>query len=178
MDLAGTISKLSAREKAVVALTAIFVLVFIPYSFMHQPAQKAIASKRADLNNLTLEMKTLNSSIAAKVGREKVEDMPVITLPEANNLAEMLAAISLEAEQNGVEFISITQEGFSQRGQYLDLRLKLEMRSRYRPLTNFVRQIGDKHRLFMIQSLRYETNEALYPSGVAILRAVAYLEKK
>jgi Tfp pilus assembly protein PilO len=104
--------------------------------------------------------------------------MPVITLPQAHDLAGMIEAISKDAERTGVEFVSITQEGFSQKGKYVEMRLKLELRSRYRPLYDFMRRLGDKHRLFMIHSLRYETNEALYPSGVAILRAVAYLEKK
>jgi Tfp pilus assembly protein PilO len=178
MDVAGAIQKLSAREKAIVALTVIFVLVFVPYSFMYKPAQEAMAGKRQELDRLTSDLNKINSSLALKVSQEKSVDMPVITLPEAKDLAGMLDAITRDAEQNGVEFISITQEGFSRKGRYLEMRMKLELRSRYRPLTNFLQSIGDKHRLFMIQSIRYETNGALYPSGVAILRAVAYLEKK
>ena len=58
------------------------------------------------------------------------------------------------------------------------MRLKLELRAPYRPFYTFVRQLGYRHRLFMIQSLRYETNAALYPSGVGIMRAKAYLKRK
>lgn len=178
MDVAGTIQRLSGREKTIVAITVVFVLAYIPYVFMFSPAQQKIMIKRQELSNLNTEISALGLSLSAKVGEEQAVDMPVITLPQAQNLAGMIDAISRDAERTGVEVISITQEGFAQRGKYVEMRLKLELRSRYRPLYDFVRQIGDKHRLFMIQSLRYETNEALYPSGVAILRAVAYLEEK
>lgn len=178
MDIAGAINRISGREKAIVALTVVFVLVFVPYTLMYAPARAAIEGKREALNALTVEISKLNSSIAAKVGREQAVDLPVITLPQAQDLAGMLDAITREAERSGVDFVSITQEGFSQKGRYLEMRLKLELRSRYRPLNNFLRRLGDKHRLFMIQSLRYETNEALYPSGVAILSATVYLEKR
>jgi Tfp pilus assembly protein PilO len=90
----------------------------------------------------------------------------------------MIEAISREANRTGVEFISISQEGLSARGQYVEMRLKLELRSRYRPFYNFVRELGYKHRLFMIRSLRYETNAAIYPSGVGVMRATAYLRRK
>jgi Tfp pilus assembly protein PilO len=178
MDITGAIQKLSGREKAIVALTVVFVLAFIPYTFMFSPAQQNIIIKRQELSNLNTEISALSLSLTTKVGKEKAVDMPVITLPQANDLAGMLDAISKDAERTGVEFISVTQEGFSQKGKYVEMRLKLELRSRYRPLYDFIRHLGDKHRLFMIQSLRYETNEALYPAGVAILRVVAYLEKK
>jgi Tfp pilus assembly protein PilO len=178
MDVTGAIQKLSVREKAIVAITLVFVLAYIPYTFMFSPAQQKIMIKRQELSNLNTEISALSLSLSAKVGEEEAVDMPVITLPQAHDLAGMIEAISKDAERTGVEVISITQEGFKQKGKHMEMRLKLELRSRYRPLYDFVRDIGDKHRLFMIQSLRYETNEALYPSGVAILRAVAYLEKK
>jgi len=178
MDIVEKIQNLSAREKAIIALTVLVVFLYVPYSFIYQPERAELARKHQALDSLTTELNRLNSSLVVKVGQEKSVDMPVITLPEAQDLAQMLDSISREAERNGVEFISITQEGFSQVGPYVQMKCKVEIRSRFRPLNKFLRQLSDKHRLFMIQSLRYETNEALYPSGVAILKAVALLEKK
>lgn len=177
MDIAGRIAKLSRREKAISALTLFVVLVVAPYSLVYSPAREEIASRRQELQNLSDEITSLASSLKETVGGQ-TSDVPVITLPEASDLAGIIEAISLEADLTGVDFTSVSQEGFSRNGQYLQVMLKLEIRARYRQFYDFVRTISDKHRLFMIQSMRYETNEAIYPSGVGIIRAVAYLERK
>ena len=178
MDIAGAINKLSPREKTISAFTVIVLLALLPYMFIYSPPQEQIKVKRHELNTLNNEITALSSALRLKVGQEQAVDMPVITLPEANDLAGMIEAISREANRAGVEFISISQEGLSDRGQYVEMRLKLELRARYKPFYKFIRQLGDRHRLFIIQSLRYETNAALYPSGVGIMRAKAYLRRK
>lgn len=178
MDIAGTLKKLSGREKTILALTIFVALLVAPYFLLYVPARDEIALKREELKALNKEITALASSVGTKVGKQEEEETPALTLPEAQDLSGMLKAISMEAGLTGVDFISISQEGFSQSGDYVKTRLKLEMRSRYRPFHDFVKSIGDKHRLFMIQSLRYETNEAIYPSGVAIMKAVAYLRRQ
>lgn len=178
MGLADMIQGLSAREKAVTALAILVALAVIPYMLVYSPSREKIAGKRQEIETLQKDIASLTDSLKKRVGRERAAEMPAITLPEANDLAGMIEAISREADLAGVDFISFTQEGFSYGEQYVQLRMKLELRARYKPFYSFVKEIGDKYGLFMIQSLRYETNEAIYPSGVAIIRAVAYLKRQ
>ncbi|MGD2081124.1 MAG: type 4a pilus biogenesis protein PilO [Nitrospirota bacterium] len=180
MDIAGTLQNLSAREKLILGLT-IFVALFVaPYFVFYAPARENIADRREEMQALDEEIAALASSVKAGVGNqgEEKEETPALALPEAKDLAGMLTALGTEADLAGVDFISVSQEGSSEMGGYVKTRLKLELRSRYRPFHVFVKSLGDKHRLFMIQSLRYETNEAIYPSGVAIIKAVAYLRRQ
>jgi Tfp pilus assembly protein PilO len=178
MGLADILMRLSTREKAITGLTILVVLAVVPYLLVYSPAQEKISSKRRQLDTLQKEITSLTVSLKDRVGEGQAADMPAITLPEANDLAKMIEVISKEADNRGVDFISFTQEGFSYGDQYVQMRLKLELRARYKPFYSFVRALSDKHRLFMIQSVRYETNEAIYPSGVAIIKAVAYLKRQ
>jgi len=179
MDIKGALKNLSRREKAIAGLTLAVALFVAPYYLLYSPAREKIESRRGELQKLTAEMTALASALKNKAAEETSSaEAPDLPLPETQDLAGLLADISREANLTGVDFISISQEGLLQRGDYAQLRLKLELRARYRPFYDFVRTISDKHRLFMIQSIRYETNEAVYPSGVAVIRAVAYLERK
>lgn len=178
MGLADIVNRLSSREKAIAVLTVFVALAVVPYMLVYTPMREKISHKRQELDTLQKEITSLTVSVKNRVGEEQAADLPAITLPEARNLAEMIEDISRLADMSGVDFISFTQEGFSYGDQYVKMRMKLELRSRFRPFHSFVITISDKHRLFMIQSLRYETNEAIYPSGVAIIKAVAYLKRQ
>ena len=58
------------------------------------------------------------------------------------------------------------------------MKVKIELRVRFRELYDFIKNIETRHRLFLIQEVKFETNSALYPGGIAILRAGTYLRKK
>ena len=101
-----------------------------------------------------------------------------IALPEAEDLSGMLAAISREATIANVDFVSIAPEGFVHKDKFIELKLKIELRVKFRELYDFIKILETRHKLFLVQELKFETNDALYPSGIALLKAVTYLRKK
>ena len=83
-----------------------------------------------------------------------------------------------EATIANVDFVSIAPEGFVHKDKFIELKLKIELRVKFRELYDFIKILETRHKLFLVQELKFETNDALYPSGIALLKAVTYLRKK
>ena len=101
-----------------------------------------------------------------------------VVLPEAEDLSGMLAAISREATIANVDFVSIAPEGFEHKNKFIELKVRIELRVKFRELYDFVKNVEARHKLFLIKELKFETNDSLYPSGIALMKAVTYLRKK
>lgn len=170
--------KLSQREKIITAITLTVITVLVPYMLLYSPSVLKAKSKQQMLRNLKAEVEAMNLALASMRALQKEKPAEKIVLPEADDLSGMLAAISREANMARVEFISIAPEGVEYKDKFIELKVKIELRVRFRELHDFLRSIETKHRLFLIQDMKYETNSTLYPSGIALLRAVTYLRKK
>ncbi|MBI4823950.1 MAG: type 4a pilus biogenesis protein PilO [Nitrospirae bacterium] len=166
---------LSLREKLIAGITTAIVVFIVPYMFLYEPSKKAVGIKRQSFESILKDVTTLDTVIKAQPP-EVPQAMPV-TLPKADTFHEMFLAISRQANALGVDFISISPEVVRQKDRFIEMRLKLELRVKYRQLYDFVRYLGEKHRLLLIESIRFETNDAVYPQGIALIKALTYLEK-
>lgn len=171
-------SALSGREKSFTVMTVTFAVILIPYLMLYSPASTKVKNKQLELQNIKKDIDSFNLVIASQSAQQTETATEKIVLPEAENLSGMLAAISREANIARVDFISISPEGFTHKDQFIELRVKLELRVRFRELHDFLRSLEAKHRLFLVQDLKFETNNTVYPSGIALLKAVTYLRKK
>lgn len=172
------IESLSQREKVISAITLTVVVVFVPYLLLYSPSSTKVKMKQQMFQNLKKEVEAITMALSSQAAFQKEPITEKIVLPEAEDLSGMLAAISREASMAKVDFISIAPEGFSYKDKFIELRVKIELRVRFRELYDFLKNIETRHRLFLIQELKFETNSALYPSGIALLKAVTYLRKK
>lgn len=172
------ISTLSQREKIVAVVTLTAIVVIVPYMLLYSPSSVNIKNKQQTLQNLKKEVEAINAALSSQSVVQKVPPPEKIVLPDAEDLSGMLAAISREANIARVDFISISPEGFEYRDKFIEMKVKIELRVRFRELYDFIKNIETRHRLFLIQEMKFETNSALYPGGIAILRAGTYLRKK
>ncbi len=177
MDVKERIKNLSTREKAIGAATLFVVLTLVPYFFLYAPSRQRLEAQEQTIHSLNSEILSLSSSLQVLLAEDVGGEALVISLPEASDLTGMLQTISGEARRAGADFISFKHEGFSYRGRFVEMNLRLELRASYRELHDFLNRMARKQRLFMVKSLRFETNRALYPSGVAIIKAVTYLDR-
>ncbi len=169
---------LSTREKIVAVVTLTAILVIVPYMLLYSPSSVNIKNKKQTLQNLKKEVEAINAALASQPAVPKEPVAEKIELPEAEDLSGMLAAISREAAIANVDFVSIVPEGFNYKDKFVELHVKMELRVKFRELYDFIKSVETRHKLFLIQELKFETNDALYPSGVALLKAVTYLRKK
>ncbi|MDP2168164.1 MAG: type 4a pilus biogenesis protein PilO [Thermodesulfovibrionales bacterium] len=174
------LEKLSGREKVIGIMTVVALIVIAPYVLLYSPSEKALRMEKQRLSDLQNEAAALETSLTEQ-SRQVAAAAPrlkPVMLPKADDLHGIFRSISTRATELGVDFISIAPEAVSEKEGFIEMRLKLELRLKYKQLYDFVAYLSAKHRLFLIESLRFETNDAVYPSGVAIIKAVTYLEKK
>lgn len=176
-DIKHKIEGISKREKFIAAITLCLVVFIVPYTFLYSPSEKALKAKKELLQSLQSEITLLNASVTA-MAKYKEPAPKGHSLPQTDSLQEMFMSISRQANALGVDFISIFTEGITQKEKFIEIRLRLELRVQYRQLYDFIRYLSTHHRLFLIESMRFETNDAVYPSGITLIRAVTYLEKK
>lgn len=172
------IAGFSQREKIISAITLTVVGVVVLHILLYSPASRNVKVKQQMLQNLKKEVETITQTLSSQTVPSKEPITEKIVLPETEDLSGMLAAISREANIARVDFISIAPEGFEYKDNFIELRVKIELRVRFRELYDFLKNIEMRHKLFLIQDLKFETNNVLYPSGIAVLKAVTYLRKK
>ncbi|MDP3048383.1 MAG: type II secretion system protein GspM [Thermodesulfovibrionales bacterium] len=172
------IKSLSQREKIIAVVTLTAIAVIVPYMLLYSPSSVNIKNKQQTLQNLKKEIEAINAALASQTAFPKEPVAEKIELPEAEDLSGMLAAISREATIANVDFVSIAPEGFEHKNKFIELKVKIELRVKFRELYDFVKNVETRHKLFLIQELKFETNATLYPSGIALLKAVTYLRKK
>lgn len=176
--IAGRIDRLSGRERVISVLMLVFIVVGGFYILLYKPASQKANLKQQTLQTLKNDIEVVNTALSSQVSLQKNQIAEDMKLPEAEDLSGLLAAISREASMARVDFISIAPEGFEYKDNFIIMRVKIELRVRFREMYDFLRSIELRHRLFLIRELKFETNSALYPSGIAILEVVTYLRKK
>ncbi len=176
--ISGKFASLETREKAIVVFTLTALIVIVPYFYLYSPASKNALEKQNSLQTLKSEVDTMNAAVASQTIPQQDPLTGKLSLTEADDLPGMLTAISREANASKVDFISIAPEGFIYKDKLIELRVKIELRVRFRQLYDFIKTIETKHKLFIIKDIKFETNTAVYPSGIALLHAVTYLKKK
>lgn len=166
---------LSLREKIIAGIIIAIVVFIVPYMFLYEPSKKAVGIKKQRLEGIQKELTALDTMIKAQP--PAVPSEKPVTLPGAGTFHDMFLAISRQANALGVDFISIAPESVKQKDRFIEMRLKLELRVKYKQLYDFVRYLTEKHKLLLIESIRFETNDAVYPQGIALIKALTYLEK-
>lgn len=169
---------LSQREKIIILINLVAIVVVVPYLLLYSPSVLQIKNKKQALQAVKSEVEALNITLASQAILPKEPVVEKIVLPEAEDLSGMLAAISREATIANVDFVSIAPEGFEHKNKFIELKVRIELRVKFRELYDFVKNVEARHKLFLIKELKFETNDSLYPSGVALLKAVTYLRKK
>ncbi|MDP2276641.1 MAG: type 4a pilus biogenesis protein PilO [Nitrospirota bacterium] len=172
------IKSLSQREKIIAVVTLTAIAVIVPYMMLYSPSSISVKNKKQVLQNLKIEVEAMNVILASQAAFPKEPVAEKIELPEAEDLSGMLAAISREAAIANVDFVSIAPEGIEHKDKFIELKLKIELKVKFRELYDFIKNVETRHKLFLIQELKFETNAALYPSGIALLKVVTYLRKK
>lgn len=169
---------LSQREKIISLTTLVAATFLVLHVLLYSPASQKARLKQQAMQNLKKEIEAITMALSSQAAPKKEPVIEKITLPEAEDLSGMLAAISREAGMARVDFISISPEGFEYKDKFVELKVKVELRVKFRELYDFLKNIETRHKLFLVRELKFETNATLYPSGIAVIKAVTYLRKK
>jgi type II secretory pathway component PulM len=166
-------SELSRRERYALILAFLLAVALLPYSVLYAPSARKLSKERAELASIRKEVDAMSSSASALSHTEEAK----VALPAAEDLAGMISAITKEANRANLEFISLTPETLTQKDGYTEMKVKIELRLRFRALHDFLLGLEERQKLFIVKELKFETNEAIYPSGISIIKATAYVRR-
>jgi hypothetical protein len=112
------------------------------------------------------------------VETRKIKPVRDLSVPRSEKLSLLLQEIGKEARVARVDFVSLQPEAIVDKGDFLELTIKMELKVRYRELYEFLDRLEATQQAVRVQELRYETTDALYPFGVAVLSAATYVRKQ
>ncbi|MEK6576863.1 MAG: type 4a pilus biogenesis protein PilO [Nitrospirota bacterium] len=185
------IERLSRREKII----SIFVVLLVTLSlagYLYLPERREAERISSDVRSLKMEIDLLETQlpdlkkrtddlmqadegeeVAGEISR-KMGDM----LPGGDRLSVLLEEITRLARRRRVDFISIRPEGIEDKGSYIELAMKIAIKSRYRELGEYLGMIESLPRTIKIKDIKVESNAGINPHVMGQLDVVTYVGKK
>ncbi len=185
------IKRFSRREKII----SIFVVLLITLSlagYLYLPARREADRISNDVRSLKMEIDLLEAQlpdlkkrtddlmqadegveVAGEISR-KIGDV----LPGGDRLSVLLEEITRLARRRRVDFISIRPEGIEDKGSYIELAMKIAIKSRYRELGDYLSMIEGLPRTIKIRDIKVESNAGINPQVMGQLDVVTYMGKK
>lgn len=185
------IERLSRREKAIGILT-IFLITLLLAGYLYIPERREVERISREVRSLKIEIDLLSKQLpelerkaddlrqieegtemAGEISR-KIGDM----LPGGDRLSILLEEITRLARRRKVDFISIRPEGIEDKGSYLELAMKIAIKSRYRELGEYLGMLENLPRAIKIKDIKVESNAGINPYVMGHLDVVTYMGKK
>ncbi|MEK7307217.1 MAG: type 4a pilus biogenesis protein PilO [Nitrospirota bacterium] len=185
------IERLSRREKII----SIFVVLLVTLSlagYLYLPERREAERISSDVRSLKMEIDLLETQlpdlkkrtddlmqadegeeVAGEISR-KMGDM----LPGGDRLSVLLEEITRLARRRRVDFISIRPEGIEDKGSYIEIAMKIAIKSRYRELGEYLGMIESLPRTIKIKDIKVESNAGINPHVMGQLDVVTYVGKK
>lgn len=189
--LSEIIERFSRREKII----SIFVVLLITLSlagYLYLPERREAERISSDVRSLKMEIDLLERQIpdlkkrsddlmqtdeGAEVAGEISRKMGDI-LPGGDRLSVLLEEITRLARRRRVDFISIRPEGIEDKGSYIELAMKIAIKSRYTELGEYLGMIESLPRTIKIKDIKVESNAGINPHVMGQLDVVTYMGKK
>lgn len=185
------IERLSRREKAIGILT-ISLITLLLAGYLYIPERREVERISREVRSLKIEIDLLSKQLpelerkaddlrqieegtemAGEISR-KIGDM----LPGGDRLSILLEEITRLARRRRVDFISIRPEGIEDKGSYLELAMKIAIKSRYRELGEYLGMLENLPRAIKIKDIKVESNAGINPYVMGRLDVVTYMGKK
>ena len=185
------ITRLSKRER-LIGFIAILAINLSIAGYLYLPEKREVDMVKSDLRSLNMEVDVLDKQLPETKRRaidlskaegveegggemsRKISDM----LPGGDRLSILLEEITRLARRRKIDFISIRPEGIEDKGAYLELGMKIAVKSRYRELGEYLGMLEDLPRTIKIKDIKVESNAGINPYVMGHLDVVTYMGKK
>ncbi|MBI5182557.1 MAG: type 4a pilus biogenesis protein PilO [Nitrospirae bacterium] len=181
------LSRLSLREKIVIAITLAVAFYFFFYQFLYLSKVKEIGGLKNDILTINKEIAAFDAHL--KEAAKRIDDLKMES-PEfaareerkikgdASKLSSLLEEFTRLARVEKVDFIAIKPSFVEDKGRYLRLELNIDLRSRYQQLGEYIKTLEDLPRGMIINDIRIESNPSISPSVTARVNSVTYIIKE
>jgi Tfp pilus assembly protein PilO len=183
--------KLTMRERVLWVVT--WGVVFgVLFSMFWKPSRIRIHEGNAQQVSLKKEVQQLSATIKdlqqrhpdTDAGSEKRDVTGELSLrtsevmPGGSRLSAYLEELTRLARFRQVEFVAIRPEGVQDKGVYLQLTLRIDVKSRFRELAEYLAMLESLPRAIVVEELSIESNAEAIPFIMGHLKAVTYLAKE
>jgi len=184
-------SRLAPREKILLIATMVIVL-FAAWNYLYLPKSRQVSDARTQIALAQTEIAQLSAQLPEI--RKKEEELRLIQekgeatgafsskigdlMPGGSRLSSLLEEMTRLARMQRVEFISIRPEAIEDRGNYLQLSLRIDMKSRFREMGDYLLMLENLPRAIRVKEVKVETNAGINPDILAHLQALTYISKE
>lgn len=186
MDL----SRRTLRER-VVLIVAVVVAFLVLTNYLFLPkwtqareartqisfAQSEIARLSAQLPELKKKAEELRAVVpkaqATTAFSSRIGDL----MPGGSRLSSLLEEMTRLARMRQVEFVSIRPEAIEDKGGYLELSLRLDIKSRFREMGDYLLMLENLPRALRVKEVKVETNPSISPDVLTHLQVLTYVGK-
>jgi len=186
MDL----SRLTLRERVILSITVVvaFVVVtsylFLPKWKQSQEAGTQIQLAQAEIARLSAQLPELKKkSEELRAVGPKAQATSAISsrigdlMTGGSRLSSLLEEMTSLARMRHVEFVSIRPEAVEDKGNYLELSLRLDLKSRFREMGDYLLMLENLPRALRIKDVKVETNPSISPDVLTHLQVLTYVGK-
>ena len=99
-------------------------------------------------------------------------------LPGGTRLSSFLEELNRLARLRQVEIISIRPEGFEDKGTYLKMVLRIDLKSRFRHLGEYLMMLENLPRAIIVNDIKIESSPENNPYIIAQLKAATFMAKE
>lgn len=181
------LSRLSLREKIIIAITIAATFYFLFYQFLYLSKAREIDALKNDISTINKEIIAFDAQL--KEAAKRVDDLKAESSEfagrgerkikgDASKLSSLLEEFTRLARAEKVDFIAIKPSFVEDKGRYLRLELNIDLRSRYQQLGEYIKTLEEMPRGMIINDIRIESNPSISPSVTARVNAVTYIIKE
>lgn len=185
------LSRFSKREKILLAITSVVIIYVIFYQVVYSSislkerhlidevnlTESEISSLEKQLSDLKTEIGRLKL-LEEKGTKEQVSAQVEELFPKGKVLSSFLDDITRADRWGKVEFLTVQPEAVEDRGLYLELSVRMNLRSRYQDLWNYLRVLESMPRIINVRDIKIETNLEINPYILSTLTIVTYMGKE
>jgi len=181
------ISKLSLREKLIIAGTVAFLFYFVFYQMLYLSKAKDYSMLRDENTTINNEIKAFSAQLseaAAKINElKKTATEPAVSgkrefRGDASKLSSLLEEFTRLARVAKVDFIAVKPVLVEDKGRYFELKLSIDLKARYQQLGEYIKTLEELSRGVIINDIKIESNPFMGPQASARVEAVTYIAKE
>jgi type IV pilus assembly protein PilO len=174
--------RLAPREKVLFALTMAAALSAMLYQFAYVPLEQANRQLRANLSATEKEILEITVKVAdiqtrsaeIKAGKTSVAGKELFN---EKNAVLLLDDVSGEARRLGVNLVSIHPSKEIDKNTYKEIAMHLDLKARYREVSEYFRRLEDLARVVNIRKIRMEACPDAASVCSVQIEAVTYMAK-
>lgn len=174
------LSQVSRREHAMVYIALMMIFV-TGVNYIVLPKQKQALQMEATVKGLQTEINVLGKGVTTMRQGSTQTAAPSTTgpvdVPGGSRVSTLIEEITQTARVGGVDFVSVRPEGITDKGSYLEMKVRIDLKSRYRDVGEYLDRLQALPRAMSVSGVRIETGPEISPRVNAEIHLLTVLGK-